>query len=317
MPNLFEFAFTAAKIVVTGVVDALKDIVDKISQTIRDKGPAGELEAITQARAEKERAHEELKEVNNELISIQEKVLRRKNLSETENERLEFLMLRRSKLQLIINRTVETIRGVEIIQDRGVKIVSASRRIHIIERSIGTYVPGGKKCPKCGRGITLTSFSQPIDGEEVKNFYWVCSGWYDYRLPDGNRACNFAIKLSLSGLKIYAPTDSPELQMDDREYESLVMEPILIEQIYERVKDVSTRHPRVKDYICPTHGEELELWSKRQKVPLFEGQFVLICPRSRWKKPNNQRCGYMVALKSAGQISNMLTAVGEGGIFYK
>jgi len=313
LSDLVGAVVTVTATVIDVAVKATVEIVDAASKAWNDYQEKKRRERLPDEERIKEQARDELKNVNDELLSILDKYNRRGGLSGGEKRRAEYLRQRRDELKNEIDGVdeVSVAREINESPDAFEKFLVNDGRAHILQGQVGVSV-FGKQCPNCGRDM-LIQWPRSVDTAKVSDFFWGCSGWY-YMFPNGQRACSTTMRISQSDMNIFARTDTPEYQVNNEELTELVMLPgpssIVNERMNDVISDQRSQHRGAEDYRCPTHGEELVLRKKNQATSLLD-QYFLGCPR--WR-PNNQGCGYMVKLKSAAQLSTLLKKETGAGI---
>ncbi|MCA9423294.1 MAG: hypothetical protein KC592_19905 [Nitrospira sp.] len=294
-------------------VKASSEIVHAAAEAWNDYQERQRRDRLPKAEQVKEHARDELKNVNDELLSLINKYKHRGDLSSNDRARADFLNNRRSELK----RTIDGIDEVSVAReindqpDAFQKFVVDDSRAHILQGQVGVSV-FGKKCPNCGRDM-LIQWPRSVEQAKVSDFFWGCSGWY-HQLPNGARVCSTTMKVSQADMNIFARTDTPEYQVENGQLTELVSLPgpssIVIERMDDVISEQRSQRRGSADYRCPTHGEELVLRKKNQPTSLLD-QYFLGCPR--WQ-PNNQGCGYMVKLKSAAQLSTLLKKETGAGV---
>ncbi len=261
----------------------------------------------------KQKAREELREVNDELLNILTRYREGGQVSVQQKNRAEYLNQRRNELKKQIDDVDEINVSKEISNtpDAFDKFLIDNDHTHVLQSQVGVSV-FGKKCPVCGRDM-LIQWPRNITTARVADFFWGCSGWYITN-AQGINACTYTTQISDKDLSIFTRSDIPDHQVSSEELTELTLLPGPTEIVTERMNDLISDHRNKRkgadDYRCPTHGEELVLRKKREATSLLD-QYFLGCPR--WR-PNNQGCTYMVKLKSAAQLSTLLRKETGSGI---
>ena len=290
-------AFVSVASAVIGVVgNVVSDIVEAVT---------GAREKLFGAEKIKDKARDELKDVNDELLSIIAKYKRKGSVSPDDKRRADYLTNRRTELKNSIDGANEVIVETEIEEepDAFEQFVIGNDKAHILQGQVGVSV-FGKKCPKCNGDMQI-QWPNSVTTAKLSDFFWGCTRWY-IKDDNGNPLCSTIIKFTPSDFNIFTRTDSAESQVTNNELTDLVLLPgpssIIAERMDDVISDQRSHHRGAEQYICPTHGEDMILRKKRQATTLLD-QYFLGCPR--WK-PNNEGCSYMVKLKSVMQLSTLL-----------
>lgn len=301
LSDLVKAVVTVVAVVIDVAVYTTVEIVDAASEAWNDYQKRKSREMLPDKERVKEQARDELKDINNELLSILDKRNLRGGLSSDENRRAENLILRRDELKKIIDGVDEVSVAREINDDPDAfeKFLVNNNSAHILQGQVGVSA-FGKKCPNCSRDM-LIQWPQDVKTAKVSDFFWGCSGWYDIQ-----RQCKTTQRISRSDLSIFARTDTPEYQVSNDELTDLILLPgpssIVNERMNDVISDQRAQRRGAEDYRCPTHGEELILTKKIKPTQLLD-QYYLGCPR---RKQHNQGCRYVVKLKSVAQLSTLL-----------
>lgn len=295
---------------VGGVISAATTIIDVASKTVKDilnaahtayQNYFGDNDQAQKESSErtKEKAKDELKEVNNELIHLR----RKRNLTPDDRRRMDDLVNRRDELTATISGADEISVASEINETPNAfdKFEVDNDRAHIFQGMVGPS-SFGKKCPTCGREMQL-QWARNITTVSTHDFFWGCTGWYE-------QACRFSLPVTRDEMNIFTRVDAPEYDLTNREFTDLILMPrasdLITERMNDSISDQRRRRSGAENYRCPVHGEDLVLREKRQATGLLD-QYFLGCPR--WQ----DGCSHMIKLKSAAQLSTyLLKETGRG-----
>ena len=313
LSSLFGAIITVASAVISVAAVAVTEIIGAASEAWEDYKENNKRNRSLTPERIKEKSDDELKNINDEYLSIVEKYQRNGRITHAEKKRIEYLRDRRNELKGDISDSDEILTKKEISEESDTfeKLVINDNKAHLIQGQVGVSA-FGKACPVCSRPLQI-QWPRSVTNASVNDFFWGCTGWYMI-LQNKQRACNYITKMTDDDLSMFMRTDSTEAQVTNEDLTSLVLiegpSKIIMERMDDVISDQSGHRRGSEDYRCPIHGEELVLRKKRQASGLLD-QYFLGC--SRWK-PNNQGCNYIVKLKSVMQLSNLLKKESGSGI---
>lgn len=305
LTSLFGAVLTVAATVVNVAIKTAGEIIDAAEQALNDFTGKNNGNNLPETESTKNRADDELKDINDELLSILSKYSRNSQVSASEQKRAEYLKERRDELKIIIKNSDEIISTTEIVTNSGAfgKIFINDRQAHLIQGQVGVS-SFGKGCPRCGREMQI-QWPRAVKTATANDFFWGCTGWY-FSNETGQRMCQYTEKMSAGDLSIFTRIDSPEAMVSNDELTTLVTLPgpadIIIERMDDVIADQRSHRRGTNDYRCPVHGELLVLRKKKNASGLLD-QYFLGCPY--WNS-NNISCTYLVKIKSVMQLSNLL-----------
>jgi len=312
--NLIGSVLTVTATVLNVAVKATVEIINAAEQVLDEFTQKRYKENLPEAEVTKERADDELKNVNDELLSILDKYNRNGHISASEKRRCDYLKERRNELKQTIKSSDEIISTTEIATNPEAfdKVSIKDSQAHIIQGQVGVS-SYGKSCPRCGREMQI-QWPRNVHTATVNDFFWGCTGWYFLDSTTGRRLCQHIEKMSAGDLSIFTRVDTLEAKISNDELTTLVTLPepanILIERMDDVIADQRNQRRGTNDYRCPVHGEELKLRRKKKATGLLD-QYFLGCPH--WK-PNESGCTYIVKIKSAMQLANLLKKESGTGI---
>jgi len=311
--SLLGSVLTVTATVLNVAIKATGEIVNAAEQALNEFAKINHRDNLPEAEVAKEKADDELKNVNDELLSILDKYNRNGHISAREERRCNYLRERRNELKGTIKSSDEFISTTAIVTNPEAfdKISIKDNQAHIIQGQVGVS-SFGKNCPMCGREMQI-QWPRTVQTATVNDFFWGCTGWYFFN-STGRRLCQYTEKMSAGDLSIFTRVDTLEAKISNDELTTLVTLPepanILVERMDNVISDQRNQHRGTNDYRCPVHGEELKLRRKKNATGLLD-QFFLGCPH--WK-PNDSGCTYIVKIKSPMQLSNLLKKESGTGI---
>lgn len=265
------------------------------------------------AREEKSRRDDRLREVNDEIMTLRDKV-RRQGQSD-DSTRRSWEELRREREELI--RRQDTAREVSAAEkvmeneDDIEKVVITGENVHIITANAFADIVN-KICPKCGRKMKL-QWGRHLSSPEVDDLFWGCSGWYFHN--GGRRKCTYMKKLDPSDRALMVDASLPEFETSADDFATIISMPDVQRIVTERMNDLDADLRRRKSGVeiatCPIHGEALRLRKKTFNSGGLMDTYFLGCP---YWEPNNQGCNFIEKLKSASQLAVLLKAETGTGI---
>jgi len=313
LSRIFGAVVSVVGSVINVVAETAVTIISAAADALDGFNKKQERERLPESEVIKNKARDELKNVNDEFFSILDKYKQRGSLTPNDKKRADYLQNRRHELKNVIDGVDETNVAEEITKNPEAfeKIILDDNRAHIIQGQVGVSV-FGKKCPVCSREMQI-QWPRSVKTATVNDFFWGCTGWY-VELANNERACSITVQFTEADLAIFTRTDSPEANTSNEELTDLVSLPgptgIVTERMDDVISDQRSQRRGANDYRCPEHGEEMVLRKKHQATSLLD-QYFLGCPR--WK-PNNMGCGYMVKLKSVMQLSTLLKKETGSGV---
>lgn len=303
--SLVGAVLTVAATVVDVAVKATSEIISAASQFLDDVTSKQKKERTLGAEESKYKANDELKNINDELLSIIDKYHRDGRVTPQEKKRAEYLRERRSELKGTIRDSDEVISTKELVQefDAFGKLNIDDRNAHIIQSQVGVS-SFGKACPICEREMQV-QWPRSVETASVSDFFWGCTGWF-FINSNGQRHCSHTEPLSAGDLSIFTRVDNAEANVSNEELTSLVTLPqpskIITERMDDIISDQQNHRRGTNDYRCPVHGELLVLKKKHNATGLLD-QYFLGC--THWSL-NKKGCTYVVKIKSVMQLSNLL-----------
>ena len=311
--SLFGAVLTIAATVVNVAVKATSEILNAAADFLDEVTKEKDRGKSPDAEVSKYKADDELKYINDELLSILGKYQNNGRVSLAEKRRAEYLRDRRNELKGEIKSSDEIISTTEIVTHSEAfnKLTIVDSKAHIIQGQVGVS-SFGKTCSECGREMQI-QWPRTVKIATVSDFFWGCTGWFLFN-ANGHRYCHHTEKMSLGDLSIFTRCDTLETEVSNEELTALVMLPepskIITERMDDVISDQKNQRRGTNDYRCPVHGELLALKRKHNAVGLLD-QYFLSC--SHWK-PNNAGCSYIVKLKSVMQLSNLLAKESGTGV---
>lgn len=249
----------------------------------------------------KQQRFDQLKRVNDEIIEIERKIRRDGRLTESEGERLDELVIQRSKLRERIENAKEVIAAEDIVANEGeyaYKEVDAENPNELVR--LAGQVMINKPCPLCFRPQALrwkTGITEPT----VNDLFWACTGYFIVS-TNGDRACSYRKGLDLHDREIFANIARPGLELPANRLNNIILKPEVSQLIKNKLSD-SVREVS-ENYLCPVHHEPMELRTKKTATDLLDLYF-LKC----------RRCEQTVKIKSAPQLDAVLQSYDQKGLF--
>ncbi|GAG60277.1 unnamed protein product [marine sediment metagenome] len=171
LSDIVNAVVTATATIINVVVKTSVEIIDAATDAWNDYQRNRALNRLPPAEQIKEKARDELKEVNNEILSLLDKYNERGRLSETDRKRAESLNHQRAELMQTISGAAESAVAGEISHepDAFEKLLLSNERAHILQGQVGVSV-FGKKCPICNRDM-LIQWPRSVTTVELADFF--------------------------------------------------------------------------------------------------------------------------------------------------
>lgn len=244
--------------------------------------------------------HNTTKDLNDEILEIEQKKYRDRTLNHYDNQRLNSLYSQRDNLKGEVRKNNELLMIEKMKNGQGVydNIHINNVNTHILQFHVGQTV-FGKRCPQCEKPMVL-QWKQGMQTVSMSDFFWGCIGFYD-----GTRHNE---PFRQSDMDLFTRVDRPEFEISSQALSNMILLPGPKSNITKRMSDIKQEKTDV--YLCPVHNEPMILREKKNAQGLLD-QYFFGCPR--WL-PNGKGCGQLVKLKSAGQLASALEAFYSRGI---
>lgn len=295
VPSVVEAAVKAAR----SIVDEVAKVADQLFQE--------------PPKSASERRERELQEINEEIQHLRKKYQDRGSLSKRDRQAWERLKQQRQEINEQLAGFDQISTADTIVKEeksyQATKI--ADDTAHILQFHVGrsTY----NKICSCGRPMIL-QWNRELKTPGIQDFFWGCSGWYIVD-SKGQHACGYRVPLVDDELNIFANLNRSDFQIKSAELTRKTLDPKRANRVRQALDSIRVEHRKrrlgISIYRCPIHGESLRLQRKGKTNNGLLDEYFLGCPR--WQ-PDNQGCNFIIKLKSAGQISSVLTAEHQQGI---
>ena len=244
--------------------------------------------------------HNATKDLNDQILELELKKRRDRNLNQHDNQLLTGLYSKRDNLKDEIKSNNELLMAEKMQSGQGTfdSIHINNVNSHILQFHVGQTV-FGKRCRKCGRPMVL-QWKQGMQTVSMSDFFWGCIGFYE--------GLRHHEAFNQSDMDLFTRIDRPEFEMSSQALSNIISLPGPKSNITKRMSDLKREQTDV--YLCPIHNEPMVLREKNDAQGLLD-QYFFGCPR--WL-PNNQGCGQIVKLKSPAQLSSALEAFYGRGI---
>ena len=298
--------FKAGSEVVDTAVKSAKKIVDEIW-----KASAGVFQE--EPKTVREHIERDLQEINARIQRLRQKFQEKGSLNVADRELWEYLKNQRNDLNAKLAALDQINMAEDIVKqekDYETTIIT-DLNAQILQYHVGQSTHN--KICTCGRPMVL-QWNRELSTAGIKDFFWGCSGWYI--VNNGKHACTRQIRLSQDDLNIFANLNRAEFKVKSAELTRKTLDPKRAKRVRDALDSIRAEHHKrrlgVAIYRCPIHGESLRLQRKKQTSSGLLDEYFLGCPR--WL-PNNAGCNFIVKLKSVGQISSVISAEQNQGIF--
>lgn len=280
------------------IVEAGLTVSDYIEKASTSNSTAG---ATTRKRYDIQRG---LHDIN---LHLHDLVMKRSydgKLSQRDKDRFSELKEEReqAKGELWGAKEAETAAEIRQNPDSVKSVIITPQNPQLIQYHIGQCAVF-KDCPICGRAMNLQFPRAGRQQQQRNTFFWACTGYYF------NRACNHIEPYSHTDSKLLSPTEVPELQIEEADFNVICSNKSVQRESFRRIREHHDED--ASDYICPVHGEPLLLREKHNPEGALD-QFFMGCPYWRGNAPGS--CTYVVKLKSWSQLAAVLKSYEGRGI---
>jgi hypothetical protein len=295
VPPVVEAAIKAAKRVVDEIVKVGTEAFRKDPNTAR------------------EYIERDLQEVNARIQRLRQKYQEKGSLNQADRESWEYLKQQRNDLNSKLTALDQINTAEDIVkQEKDYEATTVSDdNAQILQYHVGQSTHN--KICTCGRPMVL-QWNRELSTAGLKDFFWGCSGWYI--VNNGKRICARQVRLSQEDLILFANLNRDEFKLKSAELTRKTLDPKRAKRVRDALDSIRAEHRKrrlgIAIYRCPIHGESLRLQRKKQTTNGLLDEYFLGCPR--WL-PNNAGCDFKVKLKSAAQISSVLVAEHDQGVF--
>jgi hypothetical protein len=290
--------------IVKDVVDAVATVLDGF---VKKGGPTG-----TAATEEVRKTQDRLREVNEEIMGLRNRMMGRGTLSDADRRRLEVLREERDALLGEANHLKEVKAAEKVVESRDEieRVDIDLNTSHVLQ--FNAFADSlGKKCPKCGRQMKL-QWPNSIAVPKPADFFWGCTGWFFKQR--GLRICPHKEQLKRADYALMTDTSAPEFELEAKEFGELITNPgteqIIVTRVNDLRSDLNKRNRGVELSTCPVHGEHMVLKKKNKPVGLLDA-YYLACPHF---KPDDAGCTFFEKLKSGSQLAALLKSETGRGI---
>lgn len=290
--------------IVKEVVDSVATVLDGF---VKQGGPTGAV-AVEQARQTQDR----LRELNDEIMSLRNRLMSGGTVSDAERARLQALREERDALLGEASQLKEVKAAEKVVEARDEieRVEIDLNTSHVLQFNAFADILG-KKCPKCGRQMKL-QWQQSVTVPKPSDFYWGCTGWYFKQR--GLRVCSHTEQLQRADYALMTDTSAPEFELEAEEFGELITNPgteqIIVTRVDDLRSDLNRRKQGVELATCPVHGEHMILKKKNNPVGLLDA-YYLACPH--WR-PNDAGCPFTEKLKSGSQLAALLKSETGRGV---
>ena len=297
LDDIFGVVRAVARTVVDMAVEVTAHFVVEVQHRYRQlqaKYAECDVETLKQQR------FSELQGVNDELQELQSRQHRDGKLNGEDRERLDVLLARRSVLRGKVDAAREFQQAQDIAEhgdDYQNRVVDPNNP-NDLTRIAGQAILG-KPCRRCGLPLALR-WPTKVVNPTVADLFWGCTGYF---VPDarGQRKCNGTEKLTQHDRRIFAVI-RPGMELPQQNLHRIIENPAASAVIKKKLGN-HLGQPG-ENYLCPTHHERMQLQEKRNPESVLDA-FYLQCAR----------CDQTVKIKSAAQLDEVMSQMGEGPLF--
>lgn len=295
--GLFELVRTVAQVAVSVAVDTASAFVRSVESKFSEI--QAEYGHIDVAEKKRERFRE-LEGTNDAIHELQTKKSRDGRLSSLEEERLGKLLAWRSSLREKVDRA----REYEQVED--ISKNSSEYESQIVDRSSPnalTRLAGqamlGKPCFRCGSPMALRWATEKLN-PTCEDLFWGCTGFF-VKNERNQPMCRNTERLSRHDREVFAVV-RPGMELPQENLNRIVEAPASKRTIQKKLNNHILRGG--ENYLCPVHHLPMQLREKRNAGCLLD-TYYLRC----------SKCEQTVKIKSAVQLDEIMSQMGEGGLF--
>lgn len=245
--------------------------------------------------------HNTTKTLNDEIMELEHKRYRDRNLNQSDHQRLNGLYSQRDKLKDDVRQNSELLLIEKMQNGQGVydSVHITNVNTHILQFHVGQTV-FGKRCRQCGRPMIL-QWKQGMQTVAMSDFFWGCIGFYE--------GVRHNEPFMQSDMDLFTRIDRPEFEISSKQLSNVIVMPGPKANITKRMNGIKQETTDV--YLCPVHNEPMILREKKDAHGLLD-QYFFGCPR--WSPKHGQGCSQIVKLKSPAQLASALEAFYGRGI---
>lgn len=302
--SLFSDWLNSAATVVHGAIDVAADVTKTAISIVKVKyKELKDKYRELDVSARKNDRHQELMDVNDQIIDLERKHRRDGTLSDQDREQLKELYSKRDGLRQKIDnaREYELARDItEHSTDYDAQQVDGDYPNELVR--LGGQVVMGKRCSRCNRPMSLR-WKATIRDPKLTDLFWGCTGYFLYDPPGSRkRACDGTERLAKEDLMMFGKLGRPGMELPSDKLNGFVLRPEASSHVRARLKDAVGEV--TENYLCPVHHEKMELKTKNKASDLLD-LYYLKC----------RRCDQTVKIKSATQLDAVIETYEGGGLF--
>ena len=295
--DLYRAVRSVAQVAVRVVVETAAAFVNSVKANFAEAEEKYREIDVSEMKRERFR---DLEAVNDAIHELSSKKCRDGWLSENDKQLLAELIARRRDLR----QRVDNAREYEQAQD--ISKNSSDYESEIIDPASPnslTRLAGqamlGKPCSKCGRPMALRWRNEVIH-PTVRDLFWGCTGYF-VKNELGRPECSNTERLSRHDEQVFAVV-RPGMELAQDKLTRIVEDPRQRNLVKRKLNNHLSQGG--ENYLCPVHHVPLRLKEKSNPDSLLD-TYYLRCPR----------CDQSVKIKSAVQLDEIMSQMGEGGLF--
>lgn len=296
--------FTNIVVNVSFAIKTVKSVVE-IGKKIWDKFKTNQKaqSSSQEAHQEAQRVQVEIVDLDREIEELERKFKRDAYKSKKDQERYEEIKFYKDQKFTEFHNIKSQEAALKAIENPSLYLPSQldDENAHIIQYHADVSVPD-KKCPVCGRPMTIRSKTQqPNQVYQLSDFFWSCTGWfYD------PKQCTKTESLNAKDISLLHRNDIPELQATNSQLNTIFNEPSIQKATISRMREIKySSDNQDHEVLCPIHHIPMELREKREPSYALD-MFYLRCP--------HHQCNQVTKLKSVAQLASFLARKQTRGI---